>query len=532
MPTAKKAKVSKLNGEEKPKFDVPKGNKSAQETPDASSAIEPNAQIEVSSALPEVHQLLQSFSEEQIALVLSILKAKPDGISVKDYLNEFRESIILEESRSNRMVDSGEYWKRQFESQCIRTHELQTRVRSLQKSLQRCRMSSIRSEDSEEEEIPSIARRFSESHKDQPLEPGKKKKRRRNESLDTIPNEDDEIGTDILGHNHDHMMVATYLYEINKFRRSLHAESAITSCRELIVLSWKAISDCIPKYINVRGTNYHTKDIKCLAHLMSEIVECQKSCVGVSTEHYKTIAGRELVRKSNITYFMCSFFDKALNEMHRLCITKAKLPIRSDNSASDRVEVSADNNEPLMIRFLANLLISILRNISWQQKNDLHKQTFEGMLAIILDHTGKMLSEIIFKEDVASSRLPGNVSSGEPFLRLSPNESTLKSKYLIYILEMALKIQKENMGTGPTEELLKVAKKKIQNTLKNSIIGGNLSGLKVPDQIVEEPVDIPELEGLEMYGEEWTIQCVFTMIEMDEDEDSEEVGGSGEAVVG
>ncbi|TGO63431.1 hypothetical protein BCON_0013g00770 [Botryotinia convoluta] len=536
MPAAKKAKVLKLNGEEKPKVDVTKGNISTQKAQGTSSIIEPNVQIDVSAAPPVVHQLIRCFSEEQIALVLSILKAKPDAISIKDYLNEFRESIKLEESRSNRTVDSGEFWKRQFESQCVLTDELQTRIGALQKRLQRCRMPSMRSssEDFEEEEIPSIAQRSSEPHKDQPLEPAKKKERKRYESLDTIPNEDDEMGTDALAlaYNHDHTMVATYLYRINQIRRSLHADSAPSSCRKLIELSWKAISNCLPKYIDVKETNYHTKDIKCLAHLMSEIVECHKSCVEISTEHYKTIAGRELVRKSNIIYSLCSFFDKTLNEMHRLCITKAKLPIHSGNSTSDPVKASVGNGEPMMICFVANLLIGILRNINWQQNNDLHKQIFEGMLAIILDHTGKMISSIIFREDVAASKLPGNISSGEPFLHLSPNESILKSKYLIYILEMALKVQKENMSTEPTEELLKRVKRKIQNTLKNRIIGGGLLALKIPDRIAEEPIDIPELEALEMYGEEWTIQCVFTMIEMDENGDDEGVRGSGEAVVG
>ncbi|TGO86280.1 hypothetical protein BPOR_0317g00090 [Botrytis porri] len=529
MPTAKKAKVSKSNGEEKPKVDVPKGSKLAQKTPDASSAIEPDVQIDVSTPPPVLHQLLQCFSEEQIALVLSILKAKPDEISIKDYLNELRESIKNEESRSNRIVDSGEFWKRQFESERVLTEKLQTRVGSLQKRLQRCRTPYMRSSfaDSEEEEIPNIAPRSSESHEVQTLEPAKQKKRRRYESLDTIPNEDDEMGTDslALGYDHDSMMVTTYLYEITKFRRSLHDESAITPCRKLIELSWKAISDCLPKYIDVRETNYHTKVIKCLAHLMSEIVECHKSCVEVSTEHYKTIVGRELVRKSNVIYSLCSFFDKTLSEMHRLCSAKAKLPIRSGDSKSDPVKVSVGNGEPMMIRFIANLLIGILRKINWQQNNDLHKQIFEGTLATILDHTGKMLSDIIFRENVAASRLPGNISSGEPSLQLSKNESALKSKYLIHILEMALKIQKEKMGTGTTEELLKKAKRKIQNTLKNSIIGGGLLGLKIPDHIDEEPIDIPELEGLEMYGEEWTVQCVFTMVEIDEDEDIKGVGG-------
>ncbi|KAF7930552.1 uncharacterized protein EAE98_004952 [Botrytis deweyae] len=550
MSAAKEAKILKLNDEEKSKADLPRGNKLTPKLQDSISAIDPNVQTNVSAAPPAGHQLLQYHSEEQVALVLSILKSKPDGISIQDNLNELRESIKLEESRSNRIVDSGEFWKRQCESQCILTDklqtriasqsilidELQTRIASLEKKLQRCRVPSMTSssEDSEEEEIPSIAQRSTESHKDQPLKPARKKKRKRYESLDTVPDEDDEMGTDALAlaYNHDHMMVATYLYRINQMRQSLHAESASASCRKLIELSWKAISDCVPKYIDVSVTNYHTKDIKCLAHLMSEIVECYKSCVEVSTEHYKTIAGRELVRKSNIIHSLCSFFDKALSELDKLCITKTKLPIRSEDSTSDWVETSADNDESMMVRFVANLLFGILGKIAWQQNNDLHKQIFEGILAFIIDHTGMLISKIIFREHIAASKLPGNIATGDPSLDLTKKECALKSKYLIHLLEMALKIHEENIGTGPTEELLQKAKRKIQNTLKNSIIGGSLLGLKKPVQSAEEPIDIPGLEGLEVYSEDWAIQCVFTMIEIDENEDDEgvRVGGSGEAV--
>ncbi|TEY40365.1 hypothetical protein BOTCAL_0435g00030 [Botryotinia calthae] len=514
MSAAKKSKIPKLNGEEKPEVNVPKGNTTTQKAQDASSAIEASVQTDLLAVPSVAHQITQHFSEEQFALVLSILNAKPDEMSTKDYCNEIKESIKLEEPRSNRIVDPGEFWRRRFESQCVLTNvltnEKQTRIRILEKRLQSCRMHCVgsSSDDSEEEEVPKINKRSSESH-DQPLEPAQKKKRRRYESLDTIPDKDDEMETDALAlaYNNDHLMVANYLYGINKIRRSLHAESTSASCRELIELSWKAISDCIPRYIH------------CLAHLMSEIIECHKICAEVSTEHYKTIAGRELVGKSNIIYSLCSFFDKALSKLLRLCITK-----------SDRVEISADNDEPMMIRFVANLLIGILRKIIWQQKNDLHKQIFEGMLAIILDHTGRLLSITVFKEDVAASKLPGHISSGE-LVDISPNEYALKSKYLVRILEMALKVQKENMSTEPTEELLKKAQRKLRNTLQNTILGASLMGLKMVEDFSGEPIDIPGLEGLEMYGEFWTLQCVFTMIDWDDNGDDEATGVKGEAVV-
>lgn len=86
MPAAKKAKLS---DEEKPEDNVPKGNKSTPKVQGSISAIDPDVQADVSSAPPALHQLLQCFSEEQIALVLSILKAKPDEISIKGMTSNF-----------------------------------------------------------------------------------------------------------------------------------------------------------------------------------------------------------------------------------------------------------------------------------------------------------------------------------------------------------------------------------------------------------------------------------------------------------
>lgn len=129
---------------------------------------------------------------------------------------ELRESIKLEESQSNRIVDSGEFWKRQFESQCVHIDELETRVANqcihIDELRTRIASMSSSSEDAEEEGIPSIAQRSSESHKDQPMKPAKSKKRNRYDSLDTIPDENNETRTDALAlaYNYDHMMVATY----------------------------------------------------------------------------------------------------------------------------------------------------------------------------------------------------------------------------------------------------------------------------------------------------------------------------------
>lgn len=302
-------------------------------------------------------------------------------------------------------------------------------------------------------------------------------------------------------------MSLTYIsavYRITENHRSLYAQPPTPIlCRKLIELAWKGLSDCILKYADVKEANKHRKEVKCLTYLINEIIVCHQTCIEVSTDHYTTIAGRELLRSSNIIFSLCSFFDKSLRELHNLCV---------------------GNAEPLIIGLITNLLTGILRQIDWQQKNELHKQIFEGILAIILDHIGKLMSNIIFGEDTACSKAPGGISSREADLQPPTRDPNfLKSKYVIPILHVALKIQEEKKMTGPTEELLKKAKKRIQNTLKNSMIRGSLLGMTVPERSEEEPIDIPELEGLELYGKEWTIQCVFTMIEMEDDEPEADV---------
>ncbi|KAJ8068892.1 hypothetical protein OCU04_002576 [Sclerotinia nivalis] len=106
------------------------------------------------------------------------------------------------------------------------------------------------------------------------------------------------------------------------------------------------------------------------------------------------------------------------------------------------------------------------------------------------------MSNIIFGEDVAASKNPGNISSEETFHQSSTKELRCRSKYLIPILVAALKVQKGKGLIGETEEF----------------------GLIVPEKVKEEPFDIPELKELEIYGKEWTIQYVFTMVGVEDDD--------------
>ncbi|KAF7865417.1 hypothetical protein EAF04_006393 [Stromatinia cepivora] len=166
---------------------------------------------------------------------------------------------------------------------------------------------------SDDDEIPS--RPNPGPSKPQIGQPSNHPRKRRINTLDTIPDENDYMGTDVLSleYNQNHMIFFSYLtnhsaiHRISDDHRSLQVNPTPILCRKLLELSWKALSDCVVKYAHVKEASNHSKETKCLMCLGNKIIEGFKSCVEISIEHYRTIAGRELLMKSNITLFRILF---------------------------------------------------------------------------------------------------------------------------------------------------------------------------------------------------------------------------------
>ncbi|KAI9641676.1 hypothetical protein NHQ30_009532 [Ciborinia camelliae] len=517
IPTAKKRRISLRN----------KG-KSTQEAEKAEEVVNPgsnypNAAFNRSDTETLMWKLTYYFTDEQVLLVNSFLNRKPRDIDMKDYLHQFKNAIQPAQPKGNLVVHSGEYWKQQFEDEYQRSKKLRNRIglqkeriRTLEERLVKRPVIMTQrpsTADSDEDEIPSRSQfTTSVSHGDQSLDCSKET----NHSMDTIPSGDDEMEISPLAYSNDYTNTLSYLYQVTELRRSLsdtdnksmlQGESTPILCRKLIEFTREAMTNSILRYANVRESNLSTKDLRCLIYLTNEIVESQKNCIEISTEQYRTIAGRGAVIKSNIIYSLCSFFDTSLKQLEELCVSNTKLPLMG---------VPSKDEEFIMIRIIANLLIDILQRINWQPKNELHIQIFEGILSRILEKIGTLISHLIFREKVADSKAPGNISSEAASLGSDPRETNLQSKYLIPILNVALKVQKEKQMGGPTEALVTRARKKIRNTLVNCIIGGHLPGLKAPDEPGEvDRLDVPELLDLERFGPEWTIQFVFAMVGMD-----------------
>ncbi|KAB8296355.1 hypothetical protein EYC80_009118 [Monilinia laxa] len=195
-------------------------------------------------------------------------------------------------------------------------------------------------------------------------------------------------------------------------------------------------------------------------------------------------------------------------------------PNTSSEPTPQQVEDPNKDNESIAIGFVADILVDILQRVQWNNRDDLHEEIFDGVLTLILEHIGQLLSVSIFGERVSDSDNPGNISFWEFSKEQSMKDCDfkLKSKYLIHIFDVALKVLNEKKMGGKTEKLVKQAYKKIRHTLITNTLGGNLEDLRIPEQVQPNPLDRPTLEDLEMYSPKWAIQCIFTMVGIADDE--------------
>ncbi|KAE9372298.1 hypothetical protein N431DRAFT_439408, partial [Stipitochalara longipes BDJ] len=161
------------------------------------------------------------------------------------------------------------------------------------------------------------------------------------------------------------------------------------------------------------------------------------------------------------------------------------------------------------------------------------------MLFCVLEKAGRLVSEAVFAEHVATSDNPGNISKADD--PLSSGLVKHESRYLVQILQAAVGGSKKreliaqvlaqgkptlNSQNRATEsvisaalsgDLLSKVRKLLQSTLVKSAVGGlDLQTLRLPTPPLEEAEMQVEIEGeVEKYGSEWLIQSIWGIIGWD-----------------
>jgi hypothetical protein len=304
----------------------------------------------------------------------------------------------------------------------------------------------------------------------------------------------------------------------------------------LSLLETTLFSTCLPlKLLRTDSEDHRTSLL--IQHVMHQVKTSFLSCFKAMNELCVTIPGR--ARMPETVYRMVTFYKKALGLLHSLANAQAEFETVQERQRPRNKRSRMEEREYIATKSLANSLTSIALGIEWIFGQPGHADLLEGILFCVLEQTGRLISEVIFAEHIATSDNPGNISKVDD--QIPSGNIHHDSRYMVQILQAAVGGPKRreliaqvlaagnsnsSMKTPPvsstlslafSSDLLSKAKKLLQSTLVNCAVGGpGLESLRLPTPPIEEvDVQFEVDDQAEKYGSEWLVQSVWGIIGWD-----------------
>jgi hypothetical protein len=227
------------------------------------------------------------------------------------------------------------------------------------------------------------------------------------------------------------------------------------------------------------------------------------------------------------------FFKTALDHLHTVCTLQAEN--ESDGKRKSRKKRPKTHAEYAVNKYLSQALISITR-LEWKVGSPGHRDILEGILFSVLAHTGRLVSNAVFNEHVASSDKVGNITLGGtdttgpgahlearyfiPILREALGTSNHRRELISKVLcESRRDSKSQNQATNPhvqetpTQHLLIKARKRLQETLIKYTVGGKeLDSLAMPENPDHLDDDVEPSCEAEKYSREWLLESVWGIV--------------------
>lgn len=252
-------------------------------------------------------------------------------------------------------------------------------------------------------------------------------------------------------------------------------------------------------------------------------------CLNSVDELFLTIPGRS--KKSEVVYRLVMLFKKSLDFLHTISGLQAEdeAAHRSPDRRSKRAR--AGTAQYTVNKCLAQTLITMVQGVDWKADKTGHAEILEGILFLILDQTGRLLSDSVFGEHVSTSDNPGNITKRSD--ELGHGGSRPESQYIIQILNGVLggseriELVSRILTSGRTQScgiglnslsgaMLSKSKKLLQSTLLKSMLGGvELESLKLPRPPTESSSLPADVTCVEKYGKEWLLETVWGLVGWD-----------------
>jgi hypothetical protein len=245
-------------------------------------------------------------------------------------------------------------------------------------------------------------------------------------------------------------------------------------------------------------------------------------CMKGLTHLCRDIPGRG--SKGQVIYSLVHFFAAGLDRLQELGAEEAvcKVSIVSYNQSSGcNMNLEPRNGSFVIISRYSKFLAKILSCPDLQKANTSHIEVLEGMLSILLQRTGELLSEVVFSNVVSSSTRPGRIASSTPETPSSLKElaAEITGRRLASILQYALegRSEKEKVSVAAMlsgtklsgkhakeTTLLTRARHRLQETLLKGIFGQDgeefMNALRTPDTVENCATGTPHAFGVRNEG--------------------------------
>lgn len=258
------------------------------------------------------------------------------------------------------------------------------------------------------------------------------------------------------------------------------------------------------------------------------------ACLIAIEDLCRTIPGR--AKKAEIVYRLVMIFKQGLALLQTVSDDQAAHEATAQGHSTRHKRQRTVVGEYLVSKYLAKALATIAQNAQWKVQQPAHTEILEGLLFSILEHTGRLVSEAVFGEHIATSDLPGNITqNSSPVVRGFVRPET---RYIVQVLHATtgagnrsglvtqmlaagktpLNAQSRTInGNSPDVfgDLLSKTKKLLQSTLVKSAVGGpDLESLRLPTPPLDMS-DVAQEDGVEKYGKDWLIEMVWGLVGWD-----------------
>ncbi|CAI7577959.1 unnamed protein product [Penicillium crustosum] len=435
-------------------------------------------------------------TKPQLALALAVVKGKPPGQSVKEYILQIRRFIkktkdLDQGVTTDKFFDSVSFWQQAYE-RCEagqsklqdQVHELNQRIEGL---LAKLHAKVIGNENeivpANKRKAPAVAKNANGSNMAR-----KRTKLPKNMQKSILLMDDNDSGEgDVLCLNRQLYTVQQALQRRanNSFETNSLAMNAVILCKSaeqrLIQTIQNEISMTEQKPSRTEQANMPDTDA---------VMNGATVAFHLTHKALHKIAGAEngMQHQGQVIYYLVGLFESTTTALTLYCtaISKQNPAIKTKSSRHSKPITGTDKQNKLtkgksspakneIASHLADLLCTMALSLNLTRPED--QEVMEGFLFLVVDRMGKMLALHVFHD----LRLPMGICPGMTFPDgleamtdegIMPKEAQLEARYLVWLLDRMLNAESfQSSLEVSTRQFVASAKDRLQKTLLRAVFG-------------------------------------------------------------